>query len=300
MMKALAAFIMRGQPHAIAVTAGLAVLSLLFPLLGLLSAAALGLVTLRVGPMAGLLVLVASSVLVTGVAMFTATPLIMPATASLLLLVLWLAAVVLRATRSLPLAIIAISALGVLSVVIFHLLVGDAALWWKTHFDALFAQAIEAMTLDQQMAFKENLETWSAIMTGFVAMIVSLQVVFSLFIARSWQAVLYNPGGFRQEFRGLRFGKQIAIVSLVIVILTFIPSFIAAISADLLMLVLMLYVLQGVAAIHAIAGMKGLNWPWLLGFYLVVILAPQLVAIAGYADTWLDFRKRAAKPGQTQ
>lgn len=297
-MKALAAFIMRGQTHAIAITAGFAILSLIFPLLGLLSAAAVGLVTLRLGPMAGLLVLIAGSVLVTGVAMLTATPLILPTIVSLLVLLLltWIVAIVLRTTRSMALAVTIVTAIGGLFVVVFHLMVGDPAAWWKANFDEFFAQATESMMMDQQMVFQQNLDTWAGIMTGFVTMAFLLNVIFSLFIARSWQAMLYNPGGFRGEFHGLRFGKQLAIVSLVIASLALLPdSLLVSISKDLLMLIMMIYVLQGIAVVHAIVGMKGLHWAWLVGLYVLVFLMPQFVAITGYIDTWMDFRKRVAK-----
>ncbi|KPJ96257.1 MAG: hypothetical protein AMJ55_02360 [Gammaproteobacteria bacterium SG8_15] len=297
-MKALAAFIMRGQTHAIAITAGFAILSLVFPLLGLLSAAAVGLVTLRLGPMNGLLVLLAASVLVTGVAMLTATPLIIPTIVSLLVLLVlvWIVAIALRVTRSLALSVTAVAAIGGFFVVVFHLMVGDPAAWWQANFDEFFAQATDSMMMDQQMVFQQNLATWSVIMTGFVTMAFLLNVIFSLFIARSWQAALYNPGGFRDEFHGVQFSKQVAIISLVIATLALLPdSAIASISKDLLMLIMMLYVLQGISIVHAIVGMKGLHWAWLVGLYLLVLLMPQFVAITGYIDTWLDFRKRVAK-----
>jgi hypothetical protein len=299
-MKALAAYIMRGQVHAIAITAGFAILSLVFPLLGLLSAAAVGLVSLRLGPMTGLLVMVAASVMVTAVAMLTATPLIIPTIVSLLVLLVlvWITAIVLRTTRALALSISLVTAIGGLFVVAFHLMVGDPAVWWQANFDEFFAQATESMMMDQQMVFKQNLETWSAIMTGFVTMAFLLNVIFSLFIARSWQAALYNPGGFRGEFHGLQFGKRVAVVSLVVATLALIPdSVIAYISNDLLMLIMMLYVLQGIAIVHAIVATKGLHWAWLVGLYLLVFLMPQFVAITGYIDTWFDFRKRVAKQG---
>lgn len=289
---------MRGQTHAIAITAGFAILSLIFPLLGLLSAAAVGLVTLRLGPMMGLLVLIAGSVLVTGAAMITATPLIVPTIVSLLILLLltWIAAVVLRMTRSMALAITTVTVIGGVFVVVFHLMVGDPAEWWQANFNEFFAQATDSMMMDQQMVFQQNLATWAGIMTGFVTMAFLLNVIFSLFIARSWQAVLYNPGGFRGEFHGLRFGKQVAIVSLVIATLALLPdSAITGISKDLLMLIMMLYVLQGIAIVHAIVAMRGLHWAWLIGLYVLVFFMPQFVAITGYIDTWLDFRKRVAK-----
>jgi len=297
-MKALAAFVMRGQTHAIAITAGFAILSLIFPLLGLLSAAAVGLVTLRLGPMTGLLVLIAGSVLVTGAAMITSMPLIVPTIASLMILLLltWVAGVVLRMMRSMALAITSVTVIGGVFVVVFHMMVGDPAQWWQANFNEFFAQANESMVMDQQMVIQQNLATWASIMTGFVTMAFLLNVVFSLCIARSWQAMLYNPGGFREEFHGLRFSKQIAIVSLVIATVALLPdSAITGISKDMLMLIMMLYVLQGIAIVHAIVEMRKLHWAWLIGLYVLVFFMPQFVAITGYIDTWLDFRKRVAR-----
>ena len=297
-MKALAAYIMKGRAQAIAIAAGFAVLSLIFPLLGLLSGAAVGLVTLRSGPSAGLLLTVATILVIAAIASLTAMPLLLPTILSLvvLLLLVWVAGSVLRYTRSLTQSIAVVSIAGMMFIVVFHLSVGDPAAWWQSHFDEFFAQATESMMMDQQVVFKQNLETWSEIMTGFVTMAFLLNVIFSLFIARAWQAMLYNPGGFRQEFHGLQFGKRIAIFSLVVATLALIPeNIIGYISKDLLMVVMMVYVLQGVAVVHALVALKGLHWAWLIGLYLLVFLMSQLVAITGYIDTWLDFRKRALK-----
>ena len=171
-MKALAAYIMKGRAQAIAVAAGFAVVSLIFPLLGLLSGAAVGLITLRSGPAAGLLLTVATTVLVSAIALLTGTPLLLPTIVSIivLLLLVWLACSILRYTRSLPQSITAVSIAGMLFVAVFHLSVGDPAVWWQSHLDEFFAQATESMMMDQQVVFKQNLETWSEIMTGFVTM----------------------------------------------------------------------------------------------------------------------------------
>ncbi len=55
-MLGLATFIMRGRSQAALVAAVFAVLSLLFPLAGMLSSATVALVTLRLGPVEGLIV----------------------------------------------------------------------------------------------------------------------------------------------------------------------------------------------------------------------------------------------------
>ena len=287
---------MRGQTQAIGIAAGFAILSLVFPLVGILSAAVVGLVTLRQGPAAGLLLVATSSVVAALVTMMLAdmtfaTPAIL--SLAILLLLTWLIGVILRYTRSLPVALSALTGIGMVIIVAFHLAVGDPLAWWQSHFDEFFAQATDSMMADQKMVFEQNLETWAAIMTGFVTMAFLLNIIFALFIARAWQATLYNPGGFRQEFYDLQFGKKYAIIALVVATLALIPdSIIAVICKDILMVILMVYVLQGIAVVHFVVAKKGLHWAWLVGLYVLVFLMSQLVAITGYIDTWMNFRKR--------
>ena len=292
---------MRGQTQAIGIAAGFAILSLVFPLVGILSAAVVGLVTLRQGPAAGIFLVATSSVVAALVTMLVAdmtyaTPAIL--SLAILLLLTWLIGIILRYTRSLPVALSALTAVGMVIIVAFHLAVGDPLAWWQSHFDEFFAQATDSMMADQKMVFEQNLETWAAIMTGFVTMAFLLNIIFALFIARAWQAMLYNPGGFRQEFYDLQFGKKYAIFALVIATLALIPdSIIAVICKDILMVILMVYVLQGIAVVHFVVAKKGLHWAWLVGLYVLVLLMSQLVAVTGYIDTWMNFRKRISGHG---
>ncbi|NOZ52089.1 MAG: DUF2232 domain-containing protein [Gammaproteobacteria bacterium] len=298
MMKALASYIMRGQAQAIVVAAGFAMLSMIFPLFSLLSAAAVAFVSLRQGAAAGLILVVACGVLLVTITLVTGSiSVFMPGIASLmvLLLLLWVFSIILRYTRSLPVTLAAAGAVGLVFIIVFHLVVGDTVLWWQSHFKAFFAHTIEAMMADQQLAFTESLQSLATIMTGFVTMAFLLNAILSLFIARSWQAALYNPGGFREEFHRLQLGKKVAIFSLVIATLALIPlAGMSYVMKDMLLIVMMLYILQGVAVVHAIVAMKNMQWVWLVGLYGLVFLMSQLVAITGYIDTWLDFRKRMA------
>jgi hypothetical protein len=298
-MKALAAYIMRGRAQAIGFTTGFAILSLIFPLLSVVSAAAVGLVTQRLGPSPGMLLVTSISLAALAMTMLVAnTAFAIPAIGSLILLLLltWMASTLLRFTRSLPMAIMALTGVGMVVIVLFHLMVGDPVTWWQAHFDELFASATESMMADQKMVFEQNLETWASIMTGFVTMAFLLNVVLAMFIARAWQAMLYNPGGFGQEFHSLQFGKQYAVFALVIASLALLPnSTIGIVSKDILMVVMMVYVLQGIAVVHSMVAQKGLHWAWLVGLYVLVVTVPQLVAVTGYIDTWMDFRKRVNK-----
>jgi len=299
MMRALASYIMRGRAQAIAVAVGFAMLSMIFLLFGLLSAATVAFVSLRQGAVAGLVLVVACGALVTLVTSITGSLVVFaPGIMALMafLLMLWLLGVMLRYTRSLPLTLTAVAAAGLVFIVVFHLAVGDTPLWWQSHFKVFFAQTVEAMATDQQMMFVESLQSLSVIMTGFVTMTFLLGAVASLFIARSWQAALYNPGGFREEFHGLQLGKKVAVFSLVIATLALIPmGNMSYAMKDMLFIVMMLYVLQGIAVVHAIVAIRNMQWIWLVGLYGLVFIMSQLVAITGYIDTWMDFRKRMAR-----
>ena len=60
---------------------------------------------------------------------------------------------------------------------------------------------------------------------------------------------------------------------------------------------MVLFMIQGVSVAHGLVAEFGASSAWLVGLYLLLILvAPQgatMVALAGYADGWLDFRARA-------
>src|SRR5690625_6353500 len=50
------------------------------------------------------------------------------------------------------------------------------------------------------------------LVTGLLANVTSFTGVLGLMLGRWWQALLYNPGGFKQEFNGLRLNTPQALV----------------------------------------------------------------------------------------
>jgi hypothetical protein len=58
------------------------------------------------------------------------------------------------------------------------------------------------------------------------------------------------------------------------------------------------FLLQGVALVHGAVAALGAAKGWLIGFYILLFIAlPHsftVVSAAGFADSWLDFRKRMA------
>lgn len=294
-MRALASFVMADRWRAALVVAGMALLSLWFPPLLIFSGAALALTTLRRGPQEGALVL--------AIAALGGALLSLPLFGSVgpmqwILVLFWmpvgLLAWVLRVTVSLARAMQAAAALGALAVSGFYLVLGDPAAWWLNWLDRI------GQTLDQtaptagsvtESSLLQVLETWAPIIPGILVGGFVISVLGALLLGRWWQALLFNPGGFRQEFHELRLGRPMALVTVAVFAVVLIAGM--PLAANLALVLGMIYLLQGIAVAHGVVAKSGLSTFWLVGFYVLLLLVlSQLVMIIGILDAWVDFRAR--------
>ena len=192
MMRGLAEFIMRGRWQALLV----AVSGSVFVVAAPLSAAAIALVTLARGLQEG-----------AWVALWSLLPALLIGWMSgdygtgLLLLGGFLGAAILAQTFSLSLALVgigAISALGGLALLVFNSVFLEALL---TVFDAF----IESLAESGSESGVANLTRPSLTqVAGLMAVGNALLACLSLLLGRHWQAALYKPGAFGEEFRALR------------------------------------------------------------------------------------------------
>jgi hypothetical protein len=301
-MKALANFILRGPSQAILVAVGAAVLAMMLPPLSIVSGAVIALVTLRSGPRPGALAMLGSTAFVALLA-YISLGNMLPGLVflALLWLPLWILGWVLRETRSLALATVTAGMLGIIGVVVVYAIVGDVSSWWQQVLMTLFEPAIEAgSALADRAAVEAVVTDLSRIMTGIAAAGMSLNALMCLYLARAWQAQLFNPGGFREEFHALRLGQGLAMLSLVFIALSLLPlGVVSHMAGEIVIVILSLYVLQGLALLHAIVAQRKLHIAWLVVLYLVMLFVlPQLmvlVAMMGLVDTWADFRRRLQK-----
>ena len=303
-MRWLASIIMRGRMQAIAVTAVSAVLSLLIPLLSLLSGAAVGLVTLRQGYRAGLQIIAASALAVAALELaLGSTPLYGLALVFVLWLPVWVLAISQRRTasqgRSLGLALL----FGAMLIVGLHLLTDDPAAWWLERLQSLTQAAAKADGLDVP-GDTSVLGDIAALMTGVFGAMVSLNLFICLLLARWWQALLYNPGGFRDEFHALRLGRNIAVGAGVMALLAgFGSGMPQALAQDLMMLFSVAFAVQGLAVTHSLIRYRKASVGWLIGVYVLLLFPITMtqtvltLALGGLVDNWFDFRQRFAKSG---
>jgi len=296
-VQSLASFTMRGRSQATLVAAVSAMLSLIVPLVGLISSAAIALVTLRKGADEGLVV-GAFAGFAGGLLAFTALGSPLPAVGFVLMLWLpvWVLGLVLRQTRSLALTVQVAALFGLLVVAGIRLFAADPATYWVELLEPARRSLVGSSVIDATVS--ERLVVQAARwMTGAFAATFCFQLLLALLIGRWWQALLYNPGGFGAEFRALRMRSEVAYSALGLAAVVLLSDG-AMWATELLLLLAPLFFLQGVAIVHNLAHAYSAHRGWLIGFYglllLVMPYAEILVAGFGFLDNWVDLRTRVA------
>lgn len=295
-MKSLAAFIMRGRVQAAMVASVLAALAVLITPLAIGSAAVIGLVTLRQGAREGILVMLMGSVALVALGyLLLGQPLVLAFSGALLWLPLFILGLIMRVTRSLVLGVELAVMGGALLVLLQYLLLDDVTGFWTGLLGEYMLQLVDpsVVTEADRQAMVDAMAPW---MAGSLGAAWFLQLVLSLLLARSWQAALYNPGGFGRELFELRLRRWLLLVVPVILVVDM-TSDTPGIMTQLLVVGMSAFFVQGVALVHGLVGSFKVNQAWLIGFYLLLVIAIPMsitaVAAAGYADGWLDIRARA-------
>jgi uncharacterized protein YybS (DUF2232 family) len=138
----------------------------------------------------------------------------------------------------------------------------------------------------------------SFMMTGVIAAGVSVNAILGLVIGRAWQAKLYNPGGFADEFHQLKLGKPLALTAAVVTALSVSPlSQGFSVIVECMPVLLAIFAIQGLSVAHAIVKQRQKRSFWLVVIYvLLIVMMPQMVALLamiGVLEQWLNFRKHS-------
>ncbi|MCB5161944.1 hypothetical protein [Marinomonas algarum] len=252
----------------------------LIPMMFWLAAAILGLVVLRKGVKEGIPVFAWGCLPALVLWQFQGD-----ATALMVLIDVMLLSYLLRSTTSWSWVLLAGSFLAVINTLIQPLLMADVLEM--------------AVTLVQKVMTTEGVEAPARelIFSQAVIAVSIFQVVIaviSLFLARKWQAGLYNPGGLRTEFHQLRLPIVFSLVlgGMVLIGESLGGAFLALSQAAIPALVL-----PGLALVHGVLAKKKIGVVGLIAFYLVgffilnVYFANILVALC-VVDSFVDIRSR--------
>jgi hypothetical protein len=285
----LATQIMRGRWQAAGIAIGLAFLSLFMPPISIVSSAAVALVTLRLGAYEGLTVLGIGVATLGVLGIFSGNVEFALLYGIVLWLPSWILAILLRAGRQLALAIESAVILGGVGILSFSLLKPDSGEMWK---NLLTQMSPPNASLDVQ----PQIEMLAHYMTGIIAAGTIFGWIFALFLARWWQAQLYNPDGFRTEYLSLSTSKRFALGSLSLIAIAAISSgTIAELATNLSILIVVLYTFVGTSVCHSLLAPMKQGRYLVIGFYIMVFLIPHLlipVATIGVLDAWLNLRQR--------
>jgi hypothetical protein len=301
-MQAFARFIMRGRLQAIGVSAAATLLSLVLPPLNYVSSAVIALVTLRRGWHDGLAVMAGTAAaLAVFVGLSHTNPLPAVLLAGVVWVPVWLLSLVLRQTVSLSAMISTAALMGGAAVIGVYLALDDPAQFWHGLLNRLIDEIRRQNENSAADALGQVLTNAAPHLTGVAVAALMLGLILSVFLGRWWQALLYNPGGFRREFHGLRLGRHFAVATLVIMVVTAVGGeWPAEVAANVLTVAATAYLLHGLGLLHGVVAGRHINVAWLIGVYALTFLWPPstlLLGAAGFVDSWMDIRARLHKGG---
>jgi hypothetical protein len=286
----------------------ISLLSVIFPPLAIISTAGVALVTLRIGLRDGLFVVLLSAAACVLLAMLVQVN-SMPVVGIVLLF--WLPtcilATTLRSSRSLAFTTTLALLLGVLLIAFQYLLFSDPTEQWRKMLELIIDSLTQGQSIEAEQR-KLLLDAWAPLMPGIIAVGFCQLWMMSLLLGRWWQALLYNAGGFGAEFRQLKLPKPLALLAVAVVVLLSLNVAVGRPMLDYLaMLLVMAFLLQGLALAHGLRVQHKANQGWLFGMYILLIFGKHfmviLLAVIGVFDAFLDFRTRFGKgeegPGET-
>ena len=289
---------MKGRVQAVLVASSLALLSMLFPPVSVVSSATVSLVTLRRGASEGLYILFAACLSASLLGFFLLGNFQFALAYGLALwLPVWLISIVLREGKHLSAAINIAVLIGIAIIMGFYLFVSDPAAFWSSILSQMAQPMIEAGNSDVPLEnIQQSIQVFSHFMTGGIVVGGIYGLLFGLFLARWWQSALYNPGGFREEYLTLRASPMIASGSLLVVAVgAFTTGVISELCWNIGIVFVVLYTFVGTAIFHTAFSAMKLKRFMVPFLYITLILVPHMIAIVvivGLLDAWLDLRSK--------
>jgi len=312
-MKVLASYVMRGRMQGILVASVFSLIilgvfqaggsSLITMICGVLMSAVIALVTLRKGAVEGLVTLAGASAASTVLNLIIIQNVDFSTLGLFAIMVfpVWGLALLLRATVSLSSVLSASVVMGMLGVIAIYTIFDDPAAQWYEMLSMSIGSQLSDPSLgmfdaDEIEAYLKTLAGW---MTGLMVAAIISAYLSSLLVARWWQALLYNPGGFKEEFYGVRIGRNIGITALLVFVgALFGSGLLSNMMSDMLWLFSFIYLIPGIAIAHSIIALASASKPLFIVFYVLLAILPQiaiLVALVGWVDTWFNFRAKLIK-----
>ncbi len=285
-MRVLAEFIMRGRMQACLV-------GVFGSLLPFVSVSTIGLVTLRKGAAEGFIVSLWVILPLLLSYMFSASSPFMAVVSGVALINMALVANAHRVTADWNFSLGIATLSGVVLVCL-------AALLFQAEMNDFVNELEEMLATASEQSGQTMLVLTRNGFLAFVAWFVIFNTVIGLVLSRWWQALLYNPGGFQEEFHMVRLSPKLSLVCLSI----FIAGLALGGNYQLwLRLASIPLLIGGLAIVHYVVQHKGFGRQVLVVMYVGLFLfGPVLMVLLGAlgaADSVMNFRTRLADDKQS-
>ncbi len=269
------------------VAAALVLVAVMNPLLSplsLLGQAVVALAVLTRGPADGIAVAVLATLMLVLPQLFGGQPEVMTVVAVAHWLPALALAVLLERSRSLSLVAQAATVVIAATVALVFLLGGPVSFWQD-----LLSTQIEAQGAQVAPAVVDEA---SRIATGLLGGVTLLTSLGAVFIARWWQASIREPGAFGREFRALRMGVVVGVVTGLVFVAAGLTRL--TVLENLTLVLVTGFLLQGLAVTHVIAAVSGSFWLVAVYVLLIVAMPAAVPAVAGlgFVDNWFDLKSR--------
>ena len=248
-----------------------------------------GLVCLSKNAVTGLQVIIGSFILtMLFVTVANVTPYVVIAFAIGIWAPVWISSNVLRITASQGSLLLTAAIIGMIYILLTHLLVEDIVAWWQGWLNLWLEQIANTANREK---LSELFNMAAPLMNAMTVAGLFVSLVCTVFCARWWQAYLVNKGGFRKEFQSISLPRYLLYPVLAIIAWMIInESKPGDIVVDILVLLIFVYLFQGLASIHRVVAEKHMSGMWLTGMYIFMFLIPQIllfIACIGMIDSWL-------------
>lgn len=203
-------------------------------------------------------------------------------------------AYVLRRGLSWRLTLEVATVIGFLAVIAVHIFIPNVAQMWvdlyqqhlqSFHWPAMF-HGVKSETIIEQA---------SVVATGAIVLVGLVGVILQLFLARWWETSIFSPGAFKTEFMRIRAGRWASGILLLATIGLYWKS---SWLIDAYPVLLLPFILSGLSIFHRMAAKKKQWFLLVLAVYIALVIEPffmvMLLAVIGFIDSWVVFRKRLA------
>ena len=294
MMRNFARFIISGPLTAFTVVFGFSLLAFILPLSMLISGAAIVLITLYAGIRHSFVI---AAVCVIALSIFSYILLgasrVVPDISVIVaqLLPAFVLAAVFRITRSLSFAFQVAALLGVLIFLGVVLLFPDAEKMWEGLLRQILSSVLQGN--DYFVQQPQLIQQGAQLMSGMLIAAAVLTNGGILLLGYWWHCLATDGGSFRNDFYSLQLGRVLALIVMLSSVWAAVSK--SAFATQLCIIAGVLFLLQGMAIIHAVMAAVSKGKIGLVTVYALIVLVPQLlliVILSGLVDTFIDLRKR--------